>query len=192
VTPAKLSQSPFSANEACFMLPWGAEMIARILQSTLCLCLSPLLVAQQVQQGSAPKTTTYPCETAPALRSLPALAAIPDNTKIKLGTVSTGTPGDSIRFAVVNDVVVDGVVRIPAGTWVDGVVSDTKRGSHRLDRDGQVTVRARDLRSGKAIGVRLAEERDNGSAGPQLTTPLIVGGLILTAVAILALIGGKS
>jgi hypothetical protein len=160
------------------MLPWGAEMIARILQSTLCLCLSPLLVAQQVQQGSAPKTTTWPCETALALRSLPALAAIP--------------PGDSIRFAVVNDVVVDGVVRIPAGTWVDGVVSDTKRGSHRLDRDGQVTVRARDLRSGKAIGVRVAEERDNGSAGPQLTTPLIVGGLILTAVAILALIGGKS
>ena len=178
------------------MLLWGAEMIARILQSTLCLFLSPVLVAQQVQQGNAPQTTTCSCETAPTLRSLPALAAIPDNTKVKLGTVSTGTAGTSIRFAVVNDVVVDGVVRIPAGTWVDGVVSDAKRGTHRLDRHGQVTVRARDLKPGGAISVRLAgassEERDNGWTGNQLTTPLLVGGLILTAVAILALIGGKS
>lgn len=109
--------------------------------------------------------------------------------------MATGTPGDSIQFTVVNDVFVAGVDRIPAGTLVNGIVSDTKRGSHRLDRDGQVTVRARDLKSGGAIQVRMAGtssgKRHHGWPGDQLNHTLEVAALITVALFILALTGSE-
>jgi hypothetical protein len=143
-------------------------------------------------------TTNRSVGVTDALSSAPDLAAIPDNVKIKLGTIAivpTGTAGDSIRFAVVDDVVVDGVVRIPAGTWVNGVVSDTKRGSHRLDRDGQVTVRARDLKSGRAILVRVAgtdsADPNNGGCGGtgrRGFDPMLVGPLVGVAFVVIGLL----
>jgi hypothetical protein len=86
-------------------------MLRNLLQSALCICLAPLLVAQR-------GTTSI---------------SVPRDTKIELMTLETVSTqseakGSAIRFAVARDIAIDGVTVIPAGTPVTGVVTKASRG----------------------------------------------------------------
>jgi hypothetical protein len=115
-----------------------------------------MLVAQQ----ASPQTA----DAAPAAEStITAAAAIPGSTRIELAPVDApidegAQVGSSVRFAIASAVLVDGVTAIPAGTPVTAFVTDSRHGSHRIANDGKLTIRARDLRPGKALLVRV---RDN-------------------------------
>jgi hypothetical protein len=100
-------------------------MIRTTLQTILCLYLSPLLVAQQAASGGQNQAAHGP---APAAQAKAATINIPKGTFVPLvflETVSSATAqkGQSVRFAVKDDVIVGGTVAIPRGTAATGVVT---------------------------------------------------------------------
>jgi hypothetical protein len=106
-----------------------------LLQSILSLILCPLLVAQQAAPPAASADAPQPSRPAPAtnaFRPLPEFVTIPRGTKIELVMLdslssATNKRGDTIRFAVAEDVIVDGIVAIHAGTPVTGIVTAVKK-----------------------------------------------------------------
>jgi hypothetical protein len=140
-------------------------MIRRILQSTLCLFLSPALVAQQVSQQTLaePPSNAVPADAASPTQS-PTLSAasIPGSTKIELVPVDapideTAQVGEPVRFTVAQAVVVNGATAIPIGTPVTAYVTESRHASHRIANDGKLTIRARDLKPGKVLFVRVKD-----------------------------------
>jgi hypothetical protein len=96
-------------------------MIRWLLQSMLCLILCPLLVAQQVaapaQTADAPQSTKPVPATASPSRTVRiengALVALRPEQSI---SSADARAGDKVRFTLVNDLVADGVLIVPAGT----------------------------------------------------------------------------
>jgi hypothetical protein len=150
-------------------------MIRNLLNIAICLCPTPLLAAQP---------------------GVPAGIVLPERTKIELiplGDVATeaASSGTRVRFAVAGDVVVNGVIAIPAGTPITGIVTDSKRGSHKMTDDGRLTIRARDLGPGKQIFVRVKEARSADRAGGYWSEPGGRGaGIAIVVVCILIAVLG--
>jgi hypothetical protein len=95
-------------------------MIARALQSVLCLCLASTLAAQQAQL----------CAAATAAKTGPATIAKGTEIKLELReSVSSDTAhrGQAVKLAVAADVIVAGRVVIARGTPATGVVSNLRR-----------------------------------------------------------------
>jgi hypothetical protein len=178
-------------------------MIRWMIQTVLCLFLSPLLAAQQVASPDAASTSSQqdqPVQQTAARPTLPEFITIPKNTKIELVALdsvssATATVGSDIRLAVVNDVMVNGVTVIHAGTPVTGTITNVKRGSHKMNRNGRVNIRARDLQSGKQIKVHLTDvspvDRIPGgnawnSSGKEVWIPVAV----IATIVLLVLLGG--
>jgi len=91
-------------------------MIRKILQSVLCICLSPLLVAQQ---------------TAATSTTVRLLKGTDIHLKLDQDLSSaTVHKGDNVRYVVVDDVNVGGMVAIPAGTAVYRKVAIAQPSSH--------------------------------------------------------------
>jgi hypothetical protein len=79
---------------------------------------------------------------------------IPKDTKIELVAlepVSSGNTnaGAAVRFAVVEDVVVDGVTVIHRGTFVNGTVTNVRRGSPTKHKWGYLRIKLSAMRIGK-------------------------------------------
>jgi hypothetical protein len=137
-------------------------MIHWLLQSTFCIILCPLLVAHQVEPSDAPADVPQSSAPAPATASPHALSdfiTIPQYTKIELISLeevssATATKGQFVRLAVVNDVLVNGMVVIPKGTLASGVVSYVIKGAPGK-RDGYLSVEPRIIffNNGKTIKV---------------------------------------
>jgi len=135
-------------------------MIRWLLQSTLCLILCPLLAAQQVTPPAAPTDAPQSSTPAPvtaSFRPLQDFITIPQYTKIELISLeevssAIATKGQSVRLAVANDVLVNGMVVIPKGTLASGVVSYVIKGAPGK-RDGYISVDPRILflNNGKTI-----------------------------------------
>jgi hypothetical protein len=136
-------------------------MMRRLLQSALCLILCPLLVAQQVA-GDAPQTgdPQRPAGSAAAAPGLSGYAAIPEDTRIELtlldsDSLKSAKAGSYVLLAVARNVVVDGVTVLRAGTCLTATTTGERRGSHTMNRNGNLTIRAWELQSGRKIRLRI-------------------------------------
>jgi hypothetical protein len=124
-------------------------MIRRVLSSAICFVIPPLLVAQQtVVSGTV---------------------LVPKNTKVEamaLETVSSETAkkGSSIRFAVVNDVIVDGVAVIHAGFPVTGIVTKVNRGV-KFHRWAELRIHVKEVRIDSGPRFPLSPWQALGSEG---------------------------
>ncbi len=119
-------------------------MLRTTIQSALCLCLSPMLVAQQVNQPVMPGEPK-PAAAAPQAQA-PALSIkvrIPMYTPVDLRleqriSSADARVGDRVRFTLVNDLAAKGRVVAQAGTSCYATVkrvrprSDKKNGSVKL------------------------------------------------------------
>jgi hypothetical protein len=124
-------------------------MIRRFLQSALCICLSPLLVAQR--------------------NSVTGTVMVPKNTKIELmalETVSSETArkGSLIRFAVVNNVIFDGITVIADGSPVTGIVTKVNRGV-AFHRWAELRIHVKEVRIGSGLRLPLSPWQDVGREG---------------------------
>ncbi len=135
-------------------------MIRKIVQSVICICLSPLLVAQQVAQ-QAEKQAPGSAAPGPATASSGASSGFITVTKatgievVAIDPVSSATAavGSKIRFRVNKNVVVQNVPVFRAGTLLTGTIQKVTKGSKKRHRNGKVTVRMDSLilRSGQNI-----------------------------------------
>jgi hypothetical protein len=115
------------------------------LSSGVCLILCPLLVAQKTSPIAPPQASvhtaleqTSPTQTpipgtGPQAALLPSSAVVAKGVEVKfvlLDSVSsaTATRGQPVRFAVAEDVWVDGLVAIPRRTPANGVVRRVRKG----------------------------------------------------------------
>ena len=110
-------------------------MIRRMIQTALCLILSPLLVAQQVTAPATESAATAKSPVSlPTANSSPRTVHIPMDTLVVLRLeqrVSTADakPGDRVRLTLVNDLAVGGRVVVPAGTFCNVTITGVWRAS---------------------------------------------------------------
>lgn len=150
-------------------------MIRKLFQPTLCIFLSPLLIAQQIAQP-AKQTEEGPASSTAANVSgtSSGFIMLPKNTGIEvvsLDPVSSASTkaGSQIRLRVSHDVVVQNVTTIRAGTLLTGTVTKVVAGSRRNHRNGQIKIRINRLElargqsiqfTGKTPQERLAQKED--------------------------------
>jgi hypothetical protein len=174
-------------------------MIRKLLQSVLCICLAPLLAAQQVAQADSPSSAPQPPPSAQAAATAepaqPKSIFIPQDTRIELvaqdrASLAAARTGSTVRFTVANDVLVNGVVAIHAGTPATAIVTNQRSGSHKLRRDGTVSIRARDFESGTRIYIRVANNRSVDCTRPTWNGPGLDPVKIGLAIAAIVIIVG--
>ncbi len=124
-------------------------MIRQSLQSVLCICLSPLVVAQQ----------TLPTAATPAGRDKPAI--LEKGTEVKLvllETVSSATAknGQKVRMAVAEDVSSNGVIVIRKGTPATGEVAELRKPVLNK-RNGYFSIKPVDLTMASGSRLKLRE-----------------------------------
>ena len=112
-------------------------MVRTTLQAALCLLLSPLLVAQQT-----PGSTGQAPDQNPSATTRSSKREIPKGTRIPLVLLdplssATAQKGQTIRFAVARDVVVDGTTVIRRGAAATGIVTKARK-AVAGKRDGYV------------------------------------------------------
>jgi hypothetical protein len=154
-------------------------MIRKMLQSALCLFLSPLLVAQQTAQPAQQTTEGPASSTAANASGTPSeFITLPKNAGIdvvSLDPVSSASTkaGSQIRLRVSHDVVVRNVTVIRAGTLLTGTVTKVIAGSRKNHRNGQIKIRIDRLElahgqsvrfTGKTPQERLAQKEDRKDA----------------------------
>jgi len=107
---------------------------------------------------------------------------IPEDTKIELtlldsDSLKSAKAGSYVLLAVAKNVTVDGVTVLRAGTCPMGTITGEKRGSHTMNRNGNLTIRAWELQSGRKIrllikGIRsedtIVREASWDEPGPRL------------------------
>ncbi|MGP8250403.1 MAG: hypothetical protein ACLQHF_00100 [Terracidiphilus sp.] len=161
-------------------------MIRKFFQSALCICLSPLLVAQQTMQSAAGQTA--PAQVHVDLTgdaSVLFLIPQPDS----LAQIETG---DLVQFQVETDVTSGDAVLLHAGVPVAGVVAQVKHSSRFHRRDGQIFISVTEMVSGKMteVVVRCSNPADpyverssqRGSISVhQFVVPLVIIGFVLIA-----------
>jgi hypothetical protein len=135
-------------------------MIRKLLQSVLCLILCPLLVAQQVANEAPHRGASQRlADNAAAAPGPTGYAVIPEDAKIELtlldsDSLKTAKTGSYLLLAVAKNVTVDGVTILRAGTCLTAIITGEKRGSHTMNRNGNLTIRAWELQSGRKIRLR--------------------------------------
>ena len=180
-------------------------MIRWMLQSTLCLVLCPLLVAQQAQ-ASAPQDTQPSVPPLPVTTfAQPAYTVGPDASIIRL-EAAEGTAfakekvGASFRFVVDHDVELGGVTLLRAGEPMTGIITAVKRGSARRHRGGQLDLQLSDVVDGNQVVFRLmgasrvkrtVDHDAFGGFQPSFNGLAIVGLSIVGFVALLFIFGDK-
>jgi hypothetical protein len=156
-------------------------MIRKIFQSALCICLSPLLVAQQtVQAGQISPAQIHIDLTGDA--GVRFLNPRPD----LLGTVESG---DLVQFVPGEDITSGDAVLLHADVPVAGVIAQVKRSSRFHHRDGEIFINVTEMVSGKMteIVVRCTNPADQYEERPSRRGSISVLPYVV-AVAILGLV----
>ncbi|WP_348262722.1 hypothetical protein P8935_23395 [Telmatobacter sp. DSM 110680] len=127
--------------------------LRKTLQSALCLCLTPLMVAQQAAEPQSARYRSLPTAT------IPDEVVIPKGTRIELVSlehVSSDTAKEKslVRFALAKDLVVNGVKVLDVGTPVEGKVSRVRRGVP-YRQWGELTITIRRIQIGNHAHMRL-------------------------------------
>lgn len=122
-------------------------MIRRLLQSALCVSLSPLLLAQQAVDSSS---------TAPAQVNID----VSKDTQVRflspdMASLAAIRTGALVQFVIDTDLTAGDAVLIHAGVPVVGVVVQVKHASRIRHRDGQLMVRVTEMVSGRMTDVTL-------------------------------------
>jgi hypothetical protein len=131
-------------------------MIRRILRSALCICLSPLLVAQQTvdsSSGAAPHQVHIDLTGNPQVRFL-----IP-----QISSLAVIRAGDLVQLMVGTDITSGNATLLHSGVPVVGVVAKVRHSSNFLHRDGQIYIRVVETVSGNPREIVL---RCNNPADP--------------------------
>ncbi len=120
-------------------------MIRRMIQSALCICLSPLVVAQQVAS---------PISTPVVLKK---------GTEVKLvlfETISSATAknGQKVRMAVAEDVTLNGAIVIPRGSLATGEVTEIRKAKPQK-RNGFFVIKPIDFMLADGTRLKLREYR---------------------------------
>ena len=128
-------------------------MIRTTLQSALCLCLAPMLVAQQTYGPQSARYASQPTAM------FPGEVVIPKGTRIELLSVEqissdTAKENSLVRFALARDLLVNGVTVLDAGTPVEGRVSRVRRGVP-YRQWGELTITIRKIQIGTHAHMRL-------------------------------------
>jgi hypothetical protein len=136
------------------------------------------------QNPSEPPKVAQPSDAAPtaATSAAPASSAPPSNAKVEVpgGThiplvlhnaISTRSarPGDPVYFETLFPIMIDGHVVIPAGSYVSGEVSESKRPG-RVKGRGELMIRLRTLILPNAYMVNLNAVPGNAGTGGNETT----------------------
>jgi hypothetical protein len=156
-------------------------MMTRVLPSALCICLSPLLAAQQ----ASPPTSPY--EPRPVSSDSKAPAA-PDTVRLRGTTIvrlrleqavgsASAHKGDRIRFTLLFDLLADGKVVAPAGTPCYATVADARPMTDRRSGLLKFSDAALDLGNGQRI--RLSEGDGQDEIGPEAIPVIIVGAVTI-------------
>jgi hypothetical protein len=137
-------------------------MIRKLLPSALCIFLSPLLVAQQITQplesrSFAPTGSDNSAIPAPSSSDLGKITNATEINIVTLDPISSKTTkaGSKIRFRVLQDLTVQNLPIIRAGTLLTGTVTRVTIASKKHHRDGQIRIRLDNLITGSGQVVRL-------------------------------------
>ena len=138
----------------------------------------PAAVQQQAKPNDAgtPAPATAPAagEAKPASKVPEAEVALPAGTHIPLvlhNAISTRStkPGDPVYFETTYPVVIDGKIIVPAGSWVNGVVTEAKRAG-RVKGRAEIMMRLTTLILPNAYVISLvASPSDAGTGGGETT-----------------------
>jgi hypothetical protein len=165
-------------------------MTGKLLQSALCICLSPLLVAQQTVQSGQISPAQINIDLTGDAR-VRFLTPRPD----LLGTVETG---DLVQFTVGANVTTGDAVLLHAGVPLAGVVAGVKHSSRIHHRDGQIFINVTELVSGKMteVVVRCSNPADQyverpSRRGSISVLPFVAAVAILGLVALAVSIGDR-
>lgn len=119
-------------------------------------------------------------------RILTAPVTIPDGTEFTAQTLEflsseTANVGDQVQMEVDNNLVVDGVIAIAAGTPVRGTISNVTHAS-RMGRSGNISIRIESTSAvdGQRVPVRATKAQAEGDkTGSTIALTLIVSPLFL-------------
>lgn len=158
----------------------GGIMIRSFLQSALCICLSPLLVAQQTAQSAAGPTA--PAQIHIDLTGDASVRFVTPQ-QYSLAQIETG---DVVQFVAGEDITSGDAVLLHAGVPVSGVVAQVKHSSRIHHRDGQIFINVTEMVSGKMteVVVRCTNPADpymerSSQRGSISVRPYIVGVALL-------------
>ncbi len=136
---------------------------------------NPPSVPQPTQtSGSAATPAAEPVSPAPVAASANAKIEVPGGTHIPLvlhNAISTRSarPGDPVYFETLFPIMIDGKVVIPAGSYVSGEVSESKRPG-RVKGRGELMIRLKSLILPNAYMVNLNAVPSNAGTGGNETT----------------------
>jgi hypothetical protein len=162
-------------------------MIRKLLQSALCVCLSPLLAAQEATSAVQSPIAPEPLPSAQAKSATITLrrGTIVPLTPLESVSSATAQVGQAMRFAVTEDVTIDGAIVVPKGTPASGVVTYVRKAIPE-QRDGRVggELISLNLPNGSSVPLRevpYADPEAEGLSGVVLTIaalPFWIGDLI--------------
>ena len=158
-------------------------MIRRIFQSVLCICLAPLLVAEQ---AASPALT-------PAEEHGPIV--LKKGTEVKLVLLemvssATAKNGQKVRMAVSEDVTLNGAILIPKGTLAAGEVTELRKAKPQK-RNAFLEIKPIDLTLADGTRLKLREYQPGedacGDFGPcwamwTFFGPLVLLGLTMNSI----------
>lgn len=153
-------------------------MIRRMLQSLLCLFLSPLLVAQQATgSGQIPfAPVSHPVTQSKGRSITLRRGTVVPLTPLESASSATAQLGQAVRYAVSEDMAVDGIVVIPRGTPVSGGVIFVRK-AVLGQQNGRVAFEpvSLALADGSSIPLREAPSTDGEAQGLAGVALLIAG-----------------
>lgn len=133
-------------------------MACKFLQSVLCLCLSPLLVAQE---AADPAIMPNRESSASAHAVSAASIKVPKGTEVNLVLLesissATAKKGQTVHMAVAQDVEVDGTIVIPGGAPANGIVTHLRKAVPGKN-DGYVELKGVGLTLPNGTPMKLSE-----------------------------------
>ncbi len=143
-------------------------------------CLLPVVFLSTACFAQQPelKTRTEPAAATPQPQSVPGAATIvPAGTRIPLQlrqpvSTKTAEPGDPIYAQTSFPIVTGGVMAIPAGTWVQGLVDRVKRaGRIKGTAELQFHLTSLIFPDGRTIDMAAAIDRVPGDQGASVREP---------------------
>jgi hypothetical protein len=161
------------------------------LQSALCLCLAPMLVAQQTAEPQSARYASQPTVM------FPGEMVIPKGMRIELVSVenvssATAKEKSLVRFALAKDLLVNGVTVLDAGTPVEGRVSRVRRGvPYRQWSELTITIRKIQIGNHAHIRLRSSDPENPESMVDELAQCALVFPLCIAAIIALRNGGGS-
>lgn len=131
--------------------------------------MPPAVAVQDAAQNPPAQSSAAPAPSTATVRAKSAQIEVPSGTRIPLvlhNAISTRSarPGDPVYFETVFPVMVDGKVVIPAGSYVSGEVTESKRPG-RVKGRAELMIRLKTMILPNAYMVSLAAAPGNAGTG---------------------------